>query len=204
MGGFGSGRWQDGKRSTDEVRSLDVRQLQRDGLLINGMGFDLSWVKNGATVATIRIRTGLEKIFLSYRYRCGEGVWKLTDYAVGLDRTPCNYGGQRAWFFCPAVGCDRRVAKLYLGGAGIFACRHCSRLAYECQREADDYRAMRRADRIRGRLGWGPGILNECGGKPKRMHWETFARLSAQHQFFACAAMAGHERWIMRFRKSIG
>jgi hypothetical protein len=37
------------------------------------------------------------------------------------------------WFICPAVGCGRCVAILY--GGGIFACRHCYRLAYASSRE---------------------------------------------------------------------
>ena len=38
-----------------------------------------------------------------------------------------------AAFICPAAGCGRRVAILYRGG--IFACRHCYRLAYASSRE---------------------------------------------------------------------
>lgn len=39
---------------------------------------------------------------------------------------------------------------------------------------------MRRADRIRRRLGWDAGIANPSGGKPKGMHWRTFARLNVE------------------------
>jgi hypothetical protein len=75
------------------------------------------------------------------------------------------------------------VAILY--GGGIFACRHCYRLAYASSREdAGSGRATRRADRLRARLGWHPGILNGEGGKPKWMRWRTFERLVAQHNKF--------------------
>lgn len=47
-----------------------------------------------------------------------------------------------------------------LHGGRIFACRHCNRAAYRCQREPDDDRASRRAETIRRRLGWEPGFLN--------------------------------------------
>jgi hypothetical protein len=50
---------------------------------------------------------------------------------------------------------------------------------------------MRRADTIRRRLGWEPGILNGDGGKPKGMHWRTFERLKAEHDDFANASLAG-------------
>jgi len=42
-----------------------------------------------------------------------------------------------------------RVAILYIGSNGMFACRHCYRLAYRCQREPADARPTRRAERIR-------------------------------------------------------
>ena len=75
-----------------------------------------------------------------------------------------------AAFICPAAGCGRRVAILY--GGGIFACRHCHQLAYFSSREdAGDRAARRRAERLRARLGWEPGILNGEGGKPKWMRW---------------------------------
>ncbi len=68
-----------------------------------------------------------------------------------------------------------------LYGSGIFACRHCHQLAYASAREDAGDRAMRRADRLRARLGWEPGILNGDGGKPKWMRWRTFDRLSERH-----------------------
>ena len=76
-------------------------------------------------------------------------------------------------------------------GGAIFACRHCYRLAYPSQRETDDDRAARRADRIRERLGWEPGILNGNGLKPKGMHWRTFERLTAEHDAFVEESLAG-------------
>ena len=48
----------------------------------------------------------------------------------------------------------------------------------------------RRADRIREKLGWEPGILNDSEWKPKGMHWKTFERLTAQHDAFAQVSLA--------------
>lgn len=193
MGGFGSGR-QGGKGTTNSYRVLDVRRLQRDGLLMPGRAFGWSWTRNGETVASIQVRTEADQVILMYSHRSGGGEWKREEYPVSLDWTPCNYGGRRAWFRCPAAGCGRRVALLYLGGAGIFACRHCHRLAYACERETADDRAARRADRIRERLGWDMGILNPPGWKPKGMHWRTFKRLESQHDAFVNASLAGMAR----------
>jgi hypothetical protein len=130
-------------------------------------------------------------VTLIYRHKSGGNDWQPMDYPVRLEWTACTLGGRRAWFRCPANGCGRRVALLYLGGAGIFACRHCYRLAYACQRETADDRAARRADSIRERLGWQAGILNLNGGKPKGMHWRTFNRLTAEHDAFVGVSLAG-------------
>ncbi len=189
MGGFGSGRGQSGRGTTSNMQPLDIRRLQRDSLLIPGRAFSLHWSRNGEEVASIQIRTEADRVILNYRSRGNGDEWKPMEYPVYLEWTGLYFGGQRAWFRCPAQGCGRRVAILF--GGSIFACRHCHRLNYECQRETDDDRAMRRADTIRRRLGWGAGIANPEGGKPKGMHWRTFERLKAEHDAFANASWAG-------------
>ncbi len=68
---------------------------------------------------------------------------------------------------------------------------HCHRLAYRTQREQIHDRASSRADTIRKRLGWEAGILNGSGGKPKGMHWATFARLQAAHDVHVNQSLAG-------------
>ena len=80
------------------------------------------------------------------------------------------------------------MAILY--GGGIFACRHCRQLAYASSREDAGGRATRRADKLRARLGWEPGILNGEGGKPKWMRWRTFERLAAGHDHFVGESLA--------------
>lgn len=190
MGGFGSGR-HGGKSTTSDYRSLDVRKLQRERILAPGRTFSWQWTRNGEKVASIQIQTEVNCVILSYRSRSSGGDWQPMEYPVYLEWTECNLGGRRAWFLCPANGCGRRVAKLFLGGSGIFACRHCYRLAYASQRENVDSRATRRADKIRERLGWQPGILNDHGWKPKGMHWKTYWRLQAQHDEFVALSLDG-------------
>jgi hypothetical protein len=67
-------------------------------------------------------------------------------------------------------------------GGGIFACRKCHQLAYPSQSENFADRAVRRADRLRARLGWPGGVLEGADwGKPKGMHWRTYERLCDEH-----------------------
>jgi len=188
MGGFNSGR-HGGKTCTADKLALDVRRLQRDGFLRSGLSFGWHWTLRGEKVGNIDIRTDADRVSLNYRQRTNGGEWVDMNYPVRLAWTPCNYGGQRAWWLCPAVGCGRRVAVLY--GGAVFACRHCHRLAYRSQREAPDDRATRRADKLRDRLGWEAGILNGEGWKPKGMHWRTYGRMKASHDAHVMQALAG-------------
>ncbi len=189
MGGFGSGRRRRGKYTTSDMRALDVRRLHRDGLLTAGRSFNWQWSLNGEKIADINIRIEVDRVILNYRSRSHGGEWQPFEYPVFLEWTPCNLGGRRAWFLCPGQGCSRRVAILF--GGSIFACRYCHKLAYQCQRETEDDRAMRRAEKIRRQLGWEAGIANPDGGKPDRMHWRTFRQLQAAHDAFAEASWRG-------------
>jgi len=189
MGGPGSGNrcGYGAKSTTDDYRTLDVRRWAREGVLKPGYRGGWQWTRNDETVASIQMRAEQDRVILIYRHRSGGGDWKDEQYPVRIVRTPCHLGGSRAWFMCPAVGCGRRVAILY--GGRIFACRHCYRLAYASAREDAGNRTARRADRLRARLGWQPGILNGNGTKPKWMRWRTFERLTAKHDQFVARSM---------------
>jgi hypothetical protein len=182
MGGSGSGRrWHySAKNTTEGYRSIDVRWLKREGMLSPGANRRISWSRHGAVFASVNIRAEPGRVFLTYRHRSGGGEWIDESYPVRLTTTPCHIGGERDWFRCPAHGCGQRVAVIY--GGGIFACRKCHRLAYPSQREDLADRAVRRADRLRARLGWPGGVLEGSGwGKPNSMHWLTYERLCDEH-----------------------
>jgi hypothetical protein len=190
MGGTGSGRrYQGGKNTTSDMRSLDVRYLQREGVLTPGRTSNLDWSRCGNTIASIQITAKADCVILSYRYQKFGGDWQDMNYSVYLEQTNCNLGGQRVWFRCPAHECGKRVAILY--GGKIFACRHCYQLTYGSTREKRDDRASRKADRIREKLGWEVGILNPNGVKPKGMHWKTFHRLQLKHDLLVNQSLAG-------------
>lgn len=191
-----------GRQRVTDMQALDVRRLQRDGLLKPGQSFGLSWSWRGEVVATINLSVQFDSVFLDYRQRQHGGEWEAMKYPVYLSWTACNYGGQRAWWLCPVRGCGRRVAVLY--GGSVFACRHCHRLVYQSQREAADGRGRLRAGKLRERLGWVPGIANPNGGKPKGMHWRTFARLQASHDAYAGRSFAGMAERLGMMLKRLG
>ena len=77
MGGIGSGRRHPGgKDTTSDMRALDVRRLQRDGLLTPGRAFGWQWTRDGDEVASIQIRTEADHMILNYRSRSNGGEWQ--------------------------------------------------------------------------------------------------------------------------------
>jgi|GEM_PF-113021 len=181
MGGWNSGnRVRAGAKATTEGYCiLDVRLCARKGMLKPGSCSTWQWIHPNAAVTSIQTRAERDRMMLNFNQ--GEvGVrWVTTPYTVGVVRTPCHLGGSRAWFICPTPHCGRRVAVLYVGAT--LACRHCLRLAYASTREDIGARAIRRAEKLRVRLNWCPGIANARGGKPKWMHWDTFDGLVLNH-----------------------
>jgi hypothetical protein len=180
MGGYGSGRRVGNiKKTTACYYQLDVRRWQRDGLLAGGQFFAWQWTQDDEVVSSINVKSEPSRVILSYGHReSDEEAWHSEQYPVWLDWTPCNYGGARAWFLCPARGCGRRVAILYLGT--LFACRHCYQLVYNSQRAQAWERALSKAQAIRVRLGGTANMYAPFPWKPRGMHWRTYHRLRFQ------------------------
>ena len=94
----------------------------------------------------------------------------------------------------------QRVRMLYLPpGARHFASKGAHRLAYASQRETATHRAMRRARKINARLGGSntSAFPWQAPGKPKRMRWSTYGKLT---QRIAAAEQEVNER----IRRMIG
>jgi hypothetical protein len=182
------------KDTTDSYRGLDVRYLQRHNLLVPGTSSAVRWFRSGEETARIDVRCDGECVWLSYRHRRHGGEdWQSKNYPVRVEWTPCNYGGSRPWFRCPAVGCARRVAVLY--GGDIFACRHCHELNYQSQHEQGWDRALSRYQNIRVKLGGEPGSISPFPQKPKGMHWRTYERWCMKaNQAESCS----WPNWVLR------
>lgn len=184
MGGFGSGRQGIAMRETaDSCRSLDVNWLHRMGCLACGWAGGLQWTRAGKKVASISLSAGTDQLHISCRVRIGGGAWEDVAETARIVRASCWFGGARRYFICPGVVngvvCGRRVAKLY-GSGRYFLCRHCYRLTYASQREGSWERMLRRANKIRQRLGGEPGMLRPFPEKPKGMWRRTYEQLRKQ------------------------
>jgi hypothetical protein len=111
------------------------------------------------------------------------GEWDDVEETVRIVRVPCHLGGARPYFICPGVvngvTCGRRIAKLYYRGR-YFVCRHCHRLAHASQREGGWERALRRANKLRQRLGGKSGAASLFPPRPRGMWRRTYERICEQ------------------------
>ena len=181
MGGFGSGRSSGaGRDKVEYSRSIDVNRLHKAGCLTPGWTHGWQWTQDGEKVATITLRAEADWLHLSYRVRIAGGEWESIEEPVRLVRVPCRFGGARPYFLCPGVvngiACGRRVVKLH-GAGRYFLCRHCYRLAHASQSEDRWDRTLRRANKIKQRLGGEPGMSAPFPRKPKGMWQRTYERL---------------------------
>jgi len=180
MGGLGSGRRKNRVRKTVESYCmLDVNQLSQKGCLQPGCSSTCQWT-DGKEVVLINLRAEAERLRLSYAIRAGDGAREDVVDTISVVYLRCRFGGSRAYFICPGPGgvteCGRRVTKLHLSRR-YFLCRHCNQLTYASQYEQPSERALRRADKLKQRLGIDVGIAEPCPEKPKRMWVRTFGCL---------------------------
>ena len=172
MGGRGSGRTKGyaGKFSTEDSQPLDIRRLQRAGVLMPGRTSSWQWTVSGRVYASIAILAEIGNITLTYYHTAHGRPAEAINQTIQLETTACTLGGHRQWFACPT--CGRRVAVIY-GAGRLFACRQCKGLAYASQSESAGDRALRCANRLRKRLGWPAGAAHGHGPKPAGMHQTT-------------------------------
>lgn len=148
------------KSTTDSYHSVSISAMNRHKALSPGR-HSWGWSRNGKSTGSISfVATGDDVTFL---YSCnGNSVESI----AGLDWTPCNYGGKRAWFICR---CGRRVGRVFIARHGI-GCRHCLNLAYNSQNECDINRAWGKIHKFESRL-------KDDHYRPKGMHWKTFLKI---------------------------
>jgi hypothetical protein len=177
---FGAGR--PGKSAkANHCRSIDVRRLQRDDLLQDGVRVVWAWknAETGATVASIGFRA-LDSILQLDFVTDGTPVAQR----LPLTMTRCNFGGERVWFRCPC--CSGRVAVVYLRWRR-FACRRCNRIAYPSQSADACGRSWIKQSRAETKLG--PNRR-----RPKGMRHATYRRLWAT--IMECET--SRDEWIER------
>lgn len=213
MGGYFSTRWNytRTRTDTDGLLYLDAAALRKMGALTPGA---LSWQQwtngQGDVVGSIQSLTNSagDALTLIYRIREHGGEWQDVRERIGLEATPCHFGGSRLWLSCPSCHSRRRV--LYSLG-GRFRCRACHDLAYGSTRDDAQERSARRIRKLQKRLGAKQSDLYHVPPKPDGMHWETYSGIvealltehDRQTAFFA-GFLDRLERSVSRLERDAG
>ena len=191
MGGPGSGsgpRWS-AKIKVETCCTLDATTLFKKEMLQPSSGryaTRLVWTRRSTGERTASIGVAVDTMDRPHvrLYYTLKSLGERIDYEVTLDSTEPHFGGVRWWFICPLRGCYRRCAKIHLPPGGrYFGCRVCYDLAYESQWETRSERMLRRADKIRERLGGDDLFPEFTPPKPRGMHWTTYSRLACEERW---------------------
>ena len=158
---------------------LDINQLREKGCLRPGWSSTCQWIV-GNEVALINLLAEADRLSLSYTLRVRDGKSEDMTETIPIVHLPCRFGGSRPYFICPGPGegtdCGRRITKLHLSHR-YFLCRYCNKLAYQSQYEQPWKRALRRANKLKQRLGIDVEIGDSFPDKPKGMWTRTYASL---------------------------
>ena len=185
------------KIRVDEVRSMDILDLQRKKVFSRGSGvtWTSSWSRNGEVVASISYRvesredgpSGLRFMYTITSNDSGEK--KDYNYIIPVVSTSCNYGGKRWWYICPLIvngrSCLRRCRIVYMpSGSEYFGCRECYQLTYESrQRHRENFyegfeKPYNAAESARKELG------RVRSWKKKEKLWQQLSRAHAAIESF--------------------
>ncbi len=177
MGGAGSGRYRGYQATTtNDMTSIDLAWLRKEGLLSRWGWSTISWSRGGNKYASISIKSEEQGLRLSYSVGEG-GKEKPIKELIPYSYTETNFDGRRRWFQCPT--CYKNCRVIY--GGTYFKCRHCYGLKYESQYERSWSRATEKSLKIRRKLGCYGGIDDPFPEKPKGMHLTTYYKLQAEY-----------------------
>lgn len=196
MGGFGSGGHNKRRAHLEGYRRISVGYLRRHRLLRLGARSTLSWTNGfGERTGSISVIGGETFVTLSYSVRRDETeAWRQVEDRVALTRVPKPFGGEQLYFRCPR--CCRRVMELALGSGG-FRCRTCLGLVHASSQESPTDRAMRRASKLKQKLGAEPGI-DSLYRRPRHMRRATFEKIDARIQAAEAEVNDAHVRLLAR------
>jgi hypothetical protein len=202
MGGLGSGGANRKRPHFEGFRRINVGYLVKRGMDRPGTYSTHSWHDNWKRpTGSIQVVGGDGFVTLVYSVRSGEtDEWQQIEERVALARVPKPFGGEQTYFRCPR--CSRRVATLALGRQ-YFRCRSCVGAAYASSQEGASDRAMRRANKLKRRLGAEPG-LESWYTRPKHMRHRTFARIDARIQAAEAEVNDAHLRLLARLGRMTG
>jgi len=86
-----------GKTTVESCRSIDVLQWNRLGYFRSPRWFSWIWTQDDKQTASINVVTERHSVTLKYRSRSYGEDWSDVEHRIGIDWTPCRFGGERPW-----------------------------------------------------------------------------------------------------------
>jgi hypothetical protein len=159
----------------EQAMQLDIRKLDPSANYLT----TLNWIM-GERTASMSASVTPEAVVLSY-LRTPDLNLQPTEITerIPISWRRRHFGGREALFVCP--GCQRHAFHLYFR-SGRFRCRYCARMTYAVRNETQLARMIRRARKLRARLGGGPSLLDPIPPRPYGMWWSTYDRLCERLQ----------------------
>ena len=158
-----------GKQKLDGLKSLDLRYLHRNGLLVPGKVSNLWWTRKNRVLGSFTVTAAADHIIVNCHAQHNEETQVVT-----LTRMECHLGGTRPFMKCPH--CDRQVLLLYIAPYNL-RCRHCSRLTYASRNEGKLDLQFRRVRNARSKLGAPADLTVPIESRAKWKHNAKYQRL---------------------------
>lgn len=176
MGGVGSGNW---VRITkvnvlEDYQSISIADLSRQNFsFAEGDSTRSIWTISSNKYLVIEIKVENPTCF-SVDFLPGRKI--ENQLLIHFNLTPCNFGGNRAWFVCPH--CVKNRSRLYFKNLD-FQCGFCLNIPYRCQNEKQWDRLLRKREKISIKLG------RTHEKKPPNMHWKTYSSLLNEYELLS-------------------
>ena len=117
----------DRRQTLDDVLQVDVRRLNKQGLLRAGQGGTITWHSGGEATGSIRFACTQRALELRYRRRSSTPDCPPVTQSIAFDRTACNLGGSRVWLLGPHCTPPRGDSSVWesmvLSVESVTACR---------------------------------------------------------------------------------
>jgi hypothetical protein len=163
-----------GKQKLDGLKSIDLRYLHRNNLLVPGKVSTLWWIRKGKEIGSFTITAADDHIIVSFLVQSSKQDVTQT---IELTRMGCHLGGTRPFMKCPH--CDRQVLLLYLGPYD-FRCRHSWQLTYASRNESKLDLQFRRVRNARSKLEAPANLTVPIAARAKWKHRSKYYRLLSE------------------------
>jgi len=178
------------KKITEDTWSIDIRMLSRAQDLTQPHALRLTWTCRERKTASMSVSRAHTENAEWFRFETYDGTDIQINQEIYLTWTACNYGKERPWFCCPAVGCAKRAAILYFDTAcKKFQCRTCCGLAYKSQRESKWDALYRKRNKYAYLLGRPRTSPHMPCPKPRYMHQSTWLHLHCLCSIYGLKAL---------------